>query len=122
MSILVDTSIWIDHFNRSDAALARLLHEGLAATHPFVVGELACGNLHQRDVILDLLNGLPHVPKAEDDEVLHLLGQRKLYGKGLGLIDVHLLAACQIGHFSLWTRDKRLHDAAQLLGIAAKIP
>ena len=113
--VLVDTSIWIDHFRKGDAKLAHLLNDGDAAIHPFVIGELACGNLTNREEILSLLHALPHLDKAEDDEVLFFIEKHKLHGLGIGLIDIHLLAACKLGKARLFTRDKRLAAAAEKL-------
>lgn len=86
--------------------------------HPFVLGELACGNLSDRALILDLLRQLPAATVAELDEVLGYIERHKLHGKGIGLVDVHLLASTAIGAAQLWTRDKRLREAALELGRA----
>lgn len=118
--ILVDTSIWIDHLHRGNARLAAFLQHEPPATHPFVIGELACGHLRNRDEIFRLLQALPQLPKASDDEVLHLIEQHALMGRGLGLIDIHLLASCRIGRGLLWTNDKRLKAAASELSCLAK--
>jgi predicted nucleic acid-binding protein len=90
--MLVDTSVWIDHFREADMDLESLLDEGRVATHPFVIGELACGSLHHRAEILRLLETLPSVPVATHDEVLALVDRHHLHGAGLGWIDMHLLA------------------------------
>lgn len=121
MSVLIDTSIWIDHLSRGEPGLVRLLTLGRVATHPFVVGELACGNLRNRDEIIGLLSGLPFVTKADDDEVLRFMAAHQLHGKGLGWVDVHLLASCRLHRCALWTRDKRLLAAAEVLGVAAPV-
>ncbi len=115
--ILVDTSVWIDHFRRGDAQLVSLLNSGQVWCHDFVVGELACGRLERRTEILSYLNNLPRAATAEHTEVLGLLESRRLSGEGLGWIDVHLLAAALIDGLPLWTRDRALHAAAQRLGI-----
>jgi predicted nucleic acid-binding protein len=115
--ILVDTSVWVDHLRKASSKLAKLLEEGDVAIHPFVVGELACGNLKNRSEILALLHALPGAPRAADDELLFFIDRHSLSGKGLGLIDVHLLASSRMGEFPLWTKDKRLHSAAEALGI-----
>ena len=117
--ILVDTSVWVDHFRRGDARLADLLHAEQVACHPFVIGELACGNLRNRDELLALLAALLALPKAADQEVLNYIDQHGLAGTGLGLVDVHLLASCQLAGGQLWTRDRRLSRAAARLGLAA---
>lgn len=110
--VLVDTSVWIDHLRRGNPGLSALLEEGAVLCHPFVIGELACGNLGNRDEVLKLLGELPSVPMAEHDEVLHLLGENRLHGRGLGWVDAHLLASAMLGGFRLWTRDRSLGRAA----------
>ena len=115
--ILVDTSVWIDHFRRGNARLASLLDSGQVWCHDFVVGELACGRLEHRTEILSYLNNLPRAATAKHAEVLGLVEDRRLSGEGLGWIDVHLLAAALIDRLSLWTRDRALHAAAKRLGI-----
>ena len=112
---LIDTSVWVDHFRRSDALLQDLLNEGEVLIHPFVIGELACGNLNQREAILDSLNALPHVAQATHEEVTHLMESKRLYGKGLGWIDAHLIASAMIGKIDFWTKDKRLASVAKSL-------
>ncbi len=117
--ILVDTSVWVDHLRRGDAELARLLERGQVLMHPFVVGEIACGSLADRDVTLQLLQQLPMAAVAEPDEALGFIELRGLHGKGIGWVDVHLLASTALSDGArLWTRDKRLHDAAEALGCA----
>ena len=115
--VLVDTSVWVDHFRRACPVLAKLLEDGDVAIHPWVVGELACGNLKNRTEILELLRALPEVPRADDDEILFFIDRYALAGRGLGLIDIHLLASSQVGGHVLWTKDRRLRTAAQALGI-----
>ncbi len=114
--ILVDTSVWIDHLRKGDAALRKLLDNGQVLSHPFVIGELAMGSLKQRDVVLSALQDLPKATIAHDDEVLLFTSSRALFGLGIGYIDAHLLAAVQMtpGAF-LWTRDKRLSEIAAKL-------
>jgi len=117
--ILVDTSVWVDHLRSSEPKLVAVLEGGRVMTHPFVVGELACGNLKNRGDILKLLGDLPAAPTAADIEVLEFIERRALMGRGIGYIDVHLLAAAVLsGDTRLWTRDKRLADAAKELGIS----
>lgn len=115
---LVDTSIWIDHLRSGDKKLAALLNDGEAAVHPFIIGELACGNLKNREEILSLLHALPHVEKTDDDELLFFIEQNKLMGLGIGLIDCHLLAACKLSHSKFRTKDKRLFEVAKQLNLA----
>jgi predicted nucleic acid-binding protein len=117
LSVLVDTSVWIDHLRRTSSRLAELLNTGAAATHPFVVGELACGNIQNREQILGLLQALPTVPQVEYDEALRFLKAEKLHGRGLGWVDVNLLASSRLEGIALWTLDKRLASAAERLGI-----
>ena len=116
--ILVDTSVWIDHLRQGDAALAATLQAGAVGMHPFVVGELACGNLHARAEVLGLLQALPHVPKATESEVLYFIDNHRLMGRGIGYVDAHLLASSRLAGASLWTRDKRLHAVATDLALA----
>ena len=110
--VLVDTSVWVDHFRRRDDALAALLDAGEVACHPFIVGELACGGIRNRPEILSLLSALPSLTRAGDDEVLLFIDRHRLMGRGLGLIDVHLLVSCMLDGTSLWTRDAKLGNAA----------
>ena len=118
--VLVDTSVWVDHLREHDDALADLLNAGEVACHPFVVGELACGGIRNRSEILSLLSALPSLSKAEDDEVLLFIDRHSLTGRGLGLIDVHLLASCMLGGVPLWTRDRKLAGAAVELGLGLR--
>jgi len=116
--ILVDTSVWIDHLRIFDAELAGILEDGRALAHPYIVGELACGNLRSRGEFLGLLQGLPQASAASDDEVLLFIEQRRLMGLGIGYIDAHLLVATALtADARLWTRDKRLATAAHRLGL-----
>jgi predicted nucleic acid-binding protein len=120
--ILVDTSVWIEHLRVGDAVLAGLLDEGLVLSHPFIVGELALGNLRQREIILADLLELPRAFVASDDEVLHFIRREKLFGTGVGYLDAHLLAATRLTQGALlWTRDKRLSAAAERLSLAARV-
>lgn len=117
--ILVDTSVWVDHLRRGDAALAAALTANVVATHPYVIGELACGQMSGRERVLNLLRALPKVTAATDEEALQLLEHLRLYGQGLGYIDVHLLAAASLSpHARLWTRDKRLKAVADQLRLS----
>ena len=116
--MLVDTSVWIDHFRQGDAALATALEAGQVGMHSFVLGELACGNLHSRAEVLSLLQALPPMPVSTDKEVLFFIDQHELMGRGIGYVDVHLLASARLGGTLLWTRDKRLHAVATELGLA----
>jgi predicted nucleic acid-binding protein len=118
--ILVDTSVWVQHFRDRDASLAELLERGAALTHPFVIGELALGNLRQRELVLRMLSRLPAATVATNAEVLGFIDRNTLFGRGVGYVDVHLLAAAKLTAGSqLWTLDKRLNDVAVELGMAA---
>lgn len=114
--ILVDTSVWIDHFRAADTQLVNLLDRTVVLMHPLIVGELACGNLANRESKIELLSQLPVAAVAEHDEVLRFISARKLFGKGIGLIDAHLLASVAISGDQLWTRDKRLRAMSLQLG------
>ena len=117
--ILVDTSVWIDHLRSGDPALSEALEGGRVLMHPFVLGELACGNLKNRSEVLRLLGDLPAAPTATDPEALGLIERRALMGRGIGYIDVHLLASAALdGVARLWTRDRRLSAAAAELELA----
>ncbi|MFH0908228.1 MAG: PIN domain-containing protein [bacterium] len=116
--ILVDTSLWVEHLRIGHPKLASLLLEGEVATHPFVVGELACGNIKNRREILSLLQALPAATVAENDEVLRFIDNHRLMGLGLGYTDVHVLASAALSHMPLWTADKQLHNAAWRLRLA----
>ena len=116
--MLVDTSVWIDHLRHGDAALTAALEAGQVWMHSFVLGELACGNLRSRVEVLGLLQALPPMPVSTDKEVLFFIDQHELMGRGIGYMDVHLLASARLGGTQLWTRDKRLHTVAAELGLA----
>ena len=116
--ILVDTSIWIDHLRSGRADLAAALNADQVLTHPFIIGEVACGNLRQRREVLRLLDDLPGVPVAAEHEARTFLEQRGLMGKGIGYVDVHLLASASLhGDARLWTADRPLARVAAELGL-----
>jgi predicted nucleic acid-binding protein len=118
--ILVDTSIWIDHLRTSNAALVRLLGEGRVLAHPFVIGELALGNLRNRLMMLEALRQIPRAVPATDDEVLGFIEANGLNGLGVGYIDVHLLASARLtAGARFWTRDQRLAAVAERLDLRA---
>ncbi len=120
--ILADTSVWVDHLRSGDRELANLLNEGMIVMHPYILGEIALGHLRKRIAILEHMSELPMTPKASDEEVLALIAQHTLHGIGLGLIDVHLLAAARLmPPTTLWTRDRRLNKAASTLGLASDL-
>lgn len=110
--VLADSSVWIDHFRKGHSGLAALLNEASVLVHPFVIGELACGNLKNRDLILSGLAELPSAPLAAHEEALDLLHDRKLFGLGIGWIDAHLIASALLSNSPLWTLDERLRRAA----------
>ncbi|MBI2994823.1 MAG: type II toxin-antitoxin system VapC family toxin [Gammaproteobacteria bacterium] len=117
--ILVDTSVWVDHLRTGAPSLSAALDQGQVLTHPFVIGELACGNLKNRREVLRLLGEIPAAPVATDTEALDFIERRALMGQGLGHIDIHLLASVVLaGTARLWTRDKRLGAAAADLKLA----
>jgi len=118
--VLVDTSIWISFFQTGNPRLKELLDEGHVLSHPFIIGELACGNLENRKEILALLKALPAAVEARHEEALHLIEFHRLMGQGLGYVDVHLLAAALLMSVSLWTSDKSLKDAAARLQVDFK--
>jgi predicted nucleic acid-binding protein len=110
--ILVDTSVWIAHLRWQLPDLAALLEKELVLTHPFVIGEVACGQIRQRTEILRLLNELRAPESASHDEVLRMIEDRKLWGKGIGFVDFHLLASALLAGCQLWTIDRKLNELA----------
>ena len=116
---VADTSVWVEHLRSDDHELATLLENGRVLCHPFVVGELACGSLSDREHFLHLLAALPQAEVAEHQEVLRLVRSRRLHARGLGWIDMHLLASAFLERCVLWTLDKRLETVARELGVAA---
>jgi hypothetical protein len=113
----VDTSIFVAHFLKSNTILKKLLNSGNVVCHPFIIGELACGNIKNRAEILSLMQSLPMVEQANQDEILKFIENKKLMGKGLGLIDVHLLASAILSDVLLWSFDKNLSKIATKLNI-----
>lgn len=120
--ILVDTSVWISHLRQADAELKRLLLEELVLMHPFIVGELACGNLPSRSKLLFDFASIERVSTAQADEVLILVDVNRLYGRGLGWTDVNLLASALIHKCALWTLDNALRKAAVDVGVRIHSP
>ncbi len=120
--ILVDTSVWVEHLRTSNEMLIALLNGGEVFCHPFVTGELALGNLQRRHPFLTDLQHLPQAVVASDEDVLHLIHREALFGRGIGYVDAHLLAAARLTASSkLWTRDRRLQTVATQLGLAATL-
>jgi predicted nucleic acid-binding protein len=117
--ILVDTSVWVDHLRADNTDLAAMLGAGMVLAHPFVIGELALGNLRQRKAVLTALSDLPRADIATDSEVLTFIDRHALFGRGVGYVDAHLLAAVRLtAGAKLWTNDRRLHGVADELGLA----
>jgi predicted nucleic acid-binding protein len=120
--ILVDTSVWVEHLHTGNEELAALLDGGEALAHPFVIGELALGNLQRRETFLSALRDLPQAVVAEDDEVFRMIDRQALFGRGIGYVDAHLLASTRLtSGIKLWTRDRRLQAVATQLGLAAAL-
>ncbi len=120
--ILVDTSIWVDHLRNGDRHLTDLLNANLVLVHPFVLGELALGNLRDR-AVLATMRTMPQAIVATHSEVFAFIHDRNLAGIGIGYVDVHLLASTRLmPGTALWTRDKRLFAAAMRDGLAASTP
>lgn len=115
--VLADTSIWIEHFRKRNIHLEKLLLDLEVTCHPFIIGELACGNLKNRSEIISLLSSLPQTPPVENDEILFFIENHKLMGRGIGLIDVHLLASALLAKIPIWTSDKKLLNASETMQI-----
>jgi len=118
--VIVDTSIWVIHLRQGSRQLEKLLMDAEVMCHPFIIGELACGNLKNRHEIISLLQSLPMASTIEFDEFLFFIDRHHLMGKGVGFVDVHLLASARLIGVLLWTADKRLKSAADLLELAYK--
>lgn len=120
--ILVDTSVWVHHLHAGDGTLTQMLDAGQVLMHPFVIGELALGTLRQRERVLTTLHDLPQAVVATEHEVMRFIDRHMLFGLGIGYVDVHLLAAVRLTTgATLWTRDRRLHGAAEKLTLAAPL-
>jgi predicted nucleic acid-binding protein len=116
--ILADTSVWVEHFHRREPRLAAALEWATVLVHPFVIGELACGRLPDRNAVLTLLNELPKAPVATHTEAMAFIDARELMGRGIGYVDVHLLASATLATGTrLWTLDRRLAEIAGELGL-----
>ena len=115
--VLVDTSVWVVHLRNGNIGLETLLNEGHVVCHPFIVGELACGNLKNRAEILSLLQALPMATQVEHEEVMKFIEDHTLMGKGLGYIDIHLIASAILTEIPVWTVDKKLNEISSKLGI-----
>ena len=118
--ILVDTSVWIDHINASDPMLTTLLAEERVLAHPYVIGEISLGSLHERDVVLGALLDLPRAPIATPEEIFYLIEREGLFNRGIGYVDTSLLASARLQPgITIWTRDKRLKKVADELDLSA---
>jgi hypothetical protein len=123
--ILVDSSVWINHLRAPDERLLGLLDAEEVLGHPFVTGEIALGSLphRRRDAVLRDLQDLPQAVVASNEEVLDLINELPLYGRGIGYVDAHLLAAVRLTpEARLWTNERRLRAVAAELGVAAMLP
>jgi predicted nucleic acid-binding protein len=118
--VLVDTSIWVAHLRHGNRELENLLMDAEVMCHPFIIGELACGDLKNRNEILSLLKSLPLAPTIEFDEFIFFIERNRLMGIGIGFVDVHLLASAKLSEMPLWTADKRLKLAATKLDLTYK--
>ncbi len=118
--VLVDTSIWVNHLRQGSRQLEKLLIDAEVMCHPFIIGELACGNIKNRNEIISLLQSLPMAPTIEFNEFLFFIDRNHLMGIGVGFVDVHLLASAQLKGVPLWTADKRLKSAADQLELTFK--
>jgi len=118
--VLVDTSVWVSHLRDGNNELASLLNEGRVLCHPFIIGELACGNLKDRAMILSFLQWLPMSIEAEHEEVLYFIENNRLMGKGIGYVDAHLIASAVLTGIPIWTLDKKLAQVADSLQIKYK--
>lgn len=115
--ILVDTSVWIKHLRESDKSLVRLLEQGAVACHPFIIGELACGCIKNRNEIISLLDDLPSTDILDHYDIMEFIEYRKIMNKGIGYVEVHLLASALVSETPLWTFDKALKKIANQLSI-----
>lgn len=115
--VLVDTSVWVSHLRDGNPHLEHLLYKGEVVCHPFIIGELACGSIKNRDEILSLLQSLPMAISPEHDEVLQFIESNALMGKGLGYIDVNLLASAILTDVPIWTLDKKLRLVSSAMSI-----
>jgi len=116
--VIVDTSIWVTHLRQGNTRLEKLLMDAEVMCHPFIIGELSCGNLKNHHRIISLLQALPLAPTIDRDEFLMFIDRNGLYGKGVGFVDVHLLASARLANVMLWSEDKRLQAAANQLDLA----
>ena len=122
VELLVDTSVWVDHLRKGDPLLAEALVDHRVAMHPHILGEIALGALKNRRTVLSLLENLPQASSATDREVQTFVERRGLFGRGIGYVDAHLLAATSLAPGrAIWTRDKRLMGVASDLNLLADV-
>ncbi len=114
--ILVDTSVWIDHLRQGNELLSDLLNQNRVVTHPLVLGELALGNISKRETFLELIRNLPTAEEASHDEVIAFIEKNRMWSKGIGYVDLHLLCSSLIASVPLWTLDKRVAKVAKSFG------
>jgi predicted nucleic acid-binding protein len=117
--LLVDTSVWSDHLRRGDARLAILLEQRLVSVHPFTIGEIACGQFPERAQALEAMLKLPAAPVVGQAELLGFIDRHSLAGRGVGYVDIHLIASALVAGHRLWTRDRRMAQLALGLGLAS---
>lgn len=115
--VLVDTSVWIDHFRNQEPLLADLLNKDLVLTHRFVIEELSCGHLLNRKELLGFLRNIPLAPIAEHEEFLEFVERERLWGAGIGAIDAHLLASARLSRARIWSKDQAVLRAAKRLDL-----
>lgn len=121
-AVLADTSVWVDHFRNSEPRMAALLRAKRVRMHPFVASELALGALLNRVRTLADLRSLSQTPVADQAEIDNLIESRRLYARGIGFVDLHLIASALLdGDLSVWTLDKRFADVAGELGVRADL-
>ena len=119
--VLVDTSVWVNHLRNCGTHLEKLLLNGEVVCHTYIIGELACGSIKNRKEIISLLLSLPMASSIEFEEFLYFIEQNQLNGKGIGFVDIHILASAKLSQIPLWTEDKRLMKAATELDLKYKI-
>ena len=115
--VLVDTSVWVRHLRHTEPELVKLLQDGKVACHPFIIGELACGNLGNRAEIISLMHELPMLDVVENEELLVFIENNQIMGTGIGFVDVHLMAAAFLADITIWTYDKKLQQNCATLRI-----
>jgi predicted nucleic acid-binding protein len=116
--VLVDTSVWVSHLRDGDVELEKLLNDAQVMCHPFIICEIACGNINNRTEVLSLLKNLPQAARAEHEEVIYFIERHALMGKGLGFVDMHLAASARISGIRIWTLDKRFDRINKKLKIS----